>query len=107
MDVSIHPRFAQNRLVYLTYSHGSRQANRTRVARAKFDGKALRNLQVIFEVSQPKSGTQHFGSRIVWLPDGTMLVAIGDGGNPPLQLGGDLIRKQYRTAAVVSVRSCG
>ncbi|GAB4339221.1 MAG: PQQ-dependent sugar dehydrogenase [Leptolyngbyaceae cyanobacterium] len=94
MEIAIHPRFAENRLVYLTYSHGTENANRTRLARATFDGNALRNLQVIFEVSQVKSGGQHFGSRIVWLPDGTMLVAIGDGGNPPVQLEGDLIRKQ-------------
>lgn len=94
MDVSIHPRFTENRFVYLTYSHGTENANRTRVARATFDGKALTNLRVIFEVSQSKSGGQHFGSRILWLPDGTMLVAIGDGGNPPIQLAGDLIRKQ-------------
>ena len=94
MDVSVHPRFSENRLVYLTYSHGSQNSNRTRVARATFDGKALQNLQVIFEVSQAKSGGQHFGSRIVWLPDNTMLVAIGDGGNPPVELEGDLIRKQ-------------
>ncbi|MFB2982052.1 PQQ-dependent sugar dehydrogenase [Microseira sp. BLCC-F43] len=94
MDVSLHPRFAQNRFVYLTYSHGTIDANRTRVARATFDGKALRDLRVIFEVSQAKQGEQHFGSRILWLPDNTMLVAIGDGGNPPLRLGGDLIRKQ-------------
>jgi aldose sugar dehydrogenase len=94
MDVSVHPNFAQNRFIYLTYSHGSDDANRTRVARATFDGKALSDLQVIFEVSQPKSGGQHFGSRIIWLPDGTMLVAIGDGGNPPTELDGELIRKQ-------------
>ena len=94
MDVSIHPNFADNRLVYLTYSHGTRSANHTRVARATFDGSALQNLEVIFEVSQTKSDGQHFGSRIVWLPDNTMLVAIGDGGNPPVQLDGDLIRKQ-------------
>ena len=94
MDVSIHPRFAENRFVYLTYASGTADANRTRIARARFDGKALQDLRVIFEVSQVKSGTQHFGSRILWLPDGTMLVAIGDGGNPPVQLEGDLIRKQ-------------
>jgi aldose sugar dehydrogenase len=94
MDVSLHPNFAQNRFIYLTYSHGSDDANRTRVARATFDGTTLSNVQVIFEVSQPKSGGQHFGSRITWLPDGTMLVAIGDGGNPPTELDGDLIRKQ-------------
>jgi aldose sugar dehydrogenase len=94
MDVSLHPRFAENRWIYLTYSHGTGQANRTRLARATFDGKTLSDLRVIFEVSQTKNNTQHFGSRIVWLPDGTMLVAIGDGGNPPVQLDGDLIRKQ-------------
>jgi aldose sugar dehydrogenase len=94
MDVSVHPRFAENRWIYLTYSYGTGEANRTRLARATFDGKSLSDLRTIFEVSQAKDGTQHFGSRIVWLPDGTMLVAIGDGGNPPVQLEGDLIRKQ-------------
>lgn len=94
MDVSLHPRFPENRFVYLTYSHGTQQANRTRLARATFDGKTLSNLQVIFEVSPVKSGAQHFGSRIVWLPDGTMLLAIGDGGNPPIELNGELIRRQ-------------
>jgi aldose sugar dehydrogenase len=94
MDVSVHPQFAKNRLIYLTYSHGTEQENRTRVARAVFDGKALRDLRVIFEVSQVKTSGQHFGSRIIWLPDRTMLVSIGDGGNPPVQLNGDLIRKQ-------------
>jgi aldose sugar dehydrogenase len=94
MDVSIHPRFKENRLVYLTYSDGTAEANRTRLARATFDGKSLQDLRVIFEVSQTKSDGQHFGSRIVWLPDGTMLVAVGDGGNPPIQLAGELIRKQ-------------
>lgn len=94
LDIALHPRFAENRLVYLTYAHGTPSANRTRVARATFDGKSLQNLRVIFEVTQAKSGTQHFGSRLLWLPDGTLLVAFGDGGNPPVQLEGDLIRKQ-------------
>jgi glucose/arabinose dehydrogenase len=94
LDISLHPKFAENRWVYLTYAHGSPAANRTRLARAKLDGQTLRDLQVIFEVAQVKSGSQHFGSRILWLPDGTLLLAIGDGGNPPVQLEGDLIRKQ-------------
>jgi aldose sugar dehydrogenase len=94
LDITRHPQFTQNRWVYLTYAHGTMQANRTRVARAVFDGKTLRDWQVIFEVSPVKSGGQHFGSRLLWLPDGTLLVAIGDGGNPPLQLAGELIRKQ-------------
>jgi glucose/arabinose dehydrogenase len=94
MDVSLHPRFAENRLVYFTYSAGDSQSNRTSILRAKFDGKALINSQVIFEVTPSKSSNQHFGSRITWLQDQTMLVAIGDGGNAPLELNGELIRTQ-------------
>lgn len=94
LDVSVHPNFAQNRLIYLTYAHGTQQANRTRVARARFDGQALQDVQVIFEVNRAKPQGQHFGSRILWLPDRTMLVSIGDGGNPPVQLDGQLIRQQ-------------
>ena len=92
MDVAVHPDFENNRFVYLTYSHGSRDANRTRVARAVLNGMALTDLEVIFEVAEEKTGTQHFGSRLLWLPDGTLLVSIGDGGNPPVELDGELIR---------------
>jgi aldose sugar dehydrogenase len=94
MDVSLHPRFAQNQLIYLTYAHGRENANRTRLVRAKLAGNTLQDLKVIFEVSQEKSDGQHFGSRLAWLPDGTLLLAIGDGGNPPVKLAGELIRKQ-------------
>ncbi|MBD1852667.1 PQQ-dependent sugar dehydrogenase [Leptolyngbya sp. FACHB-711] len=94
MEVSLHPQFAQNRFVYLTYSHGNASANQTRVARGVLEGQTLRDVQTIFEAAPQKSSTQHFGSRIQWLPDGTMLVSIGDGGNPPVSLNGDLIRRQ-------------
>lgn len=94
MDISVHPRFTENRLIYLTYSHGERSANRTRIARARLEKNTLRDLQVIFEVSQTKSGAQHFGSRIIWLPDETLLMTIGDGGNPPIELNGEFIRQQ-------------
>jgi glucose/arabinose dehydrogenase len=94
LDISLHPQFEKNRLVYLTYASGNNRNNRTEVARAVFDGTSLQNLEVIFTVNRQKYDTQHFGSRLVWLPDGTLLVSIGDGGNPPVELDGDLIRKQ-------------
>jgi glucose/arabinose dehydrogenase len=94
LDVAVHPDFATNRWVYLTYAAGSAEANHTRLARARFDGRALSDLQVLYAVPQRKSGAQHFGSRLLWLPDGTLLLAIGDGGNPPIQLEGQLIRTQ-------------
>ncbi len=94
LDVSVHPDFATNRWIYLTYAAGSADANHTRLARARFDGQALSDLRVLYAVPQRKSGAQHFGSRLLWLPDGTLLLAIGDGGNPPVQLEGQLIRAQ-------------
>ena len=94
LDISLHPNFAENRLVYFTYTDGTNQANQTKVARAIFDGTSLQNWEDIFAVDPAKPEGQHFGSRIVWLPDNTMLVGLGDGGNPPIQLNGDLIRKQ-------------
>lgn len=94
LDISLHPQFAQNRWVYFTYAHGTLQANQTRVARARFDGQTLTDWTVIFEVDRSKEDGQHFGSRMAWLPDGTLLVSIGDGGNPPVELDGDLIRNQ-------------
>jgi glucose/arabinose dehydrogenase len=48
----------------------------------------------VFANNEYKDGNQHFGSRIAWLPDGTMLIAIGDGGNPPLRFGDGLQREQ-------------
>ncbi|MEM1168220.1 MAG: PQQ-dependent sugar dehydrogenase [Cyanobacteria bacterium P01_H01_bin.35] len=94
LDVSVHPRFAENRWIYLTYSHGDRSANQTRIARARLENNTLRDLKVIFEVSQTKTGTQHFGSRLVWLSDGTLVASIGDGGNPPIEYNGEFIRQQ-------------
>lgn len=94
LDISLHPDFQQNQLVYFTYSDGTNQANHTKVARATFDGTSLQNWEDIFEVNPTKPEGQHFGSRIVWLPDKTMLVGLGDGGNPPIELNGELIRNQ-------------
>lgn len=94
LDVAIHPQFEQTGWIYFSYSAGTLDSNHTRVARASFDGEVVRDWTAVFEVSQRKSDGQHFGSRLEWLPDGTMLVSIGDGGNPPVSLNGDLIRQQ-------------
>jgi glucose/arabinose dehydrogenase len=91
-EVSPHPNFAQNRLLYLSYAHGTPENNRLRLGRGTFDGNAITNFQPIFEVSQGKTDFQHYGGRILWLPDGTLLLSVGDGGNPPVQIEGRLAR---------------
>lgn len=94
LDITLHPEFENNGFIYLAYADGTQQANRTQVARARLEGNTLTDWTVIFANNRDKSDGQHFGSRLQWLPDGTLLVALGDGGNPPLQLDGELIRNQ-------------
>ncbi|MGD8250835.1 MAG: PQQ-dependent sugar dehydrogenase [Desulfobacterales bacterium] len=93
LDLALHPSFDSNRTIYFTCAQGSSGSNRTTVARALFDGNRLSRWEIVFEASPPKPGTQHFGSRLLWLPDGTLLVSVGDGGNPPVRLDGQLIRE--------------
>lgn len=40
------------------------------MARAVYTGGTLKHWQVVFEVPESKFGRQHFGSRLLWLPDG-------------------------------------
>lgn len=94
LDIALHPNFADNRWVYLTFATGSPDANRTALARGRWEGHALRDTQVIFQNADAKSGGQHFGSRLVWLPDQSLLMSIGDGGNPPTRFGDGNIRNQ-------------
>lgn len=94
LDVAIHPRFAENRFVYLTLAAGDVDANRTELVRGTLNGNRLDDVRVLFAANKTKTGRQHFGSRLVWLPDGTLLMSIGDGGNPPLSIDGRLSRWQ-------------
>ena len=94
LDVALHPDFAANRLVYLTLSIGNPDENRTALARGRLDGHTLQDTEIIFQVADPKSGGQHFGSRLLWLPDRSLLMSVGDGGNPPTSFQGENIRNQ-------------
>jgi aldose sugar dehydrogenase len=93
MDLSLHPNFEENRMVYLIYASGDEDANRTTIGRGELNGNELTGFEEIFRVSPDKDGDQHFGSRMVWLDDSTFVVAIGDGGNRPQQTRGVLSRE--------------
>jgi aldose sugar dehydrogenase len=78
-DIVLHPHFAQNQMVYLTYAAGTKTANGTQVARARFDGRSLRDLQVIFKATPLKDTDNHYGGRLAFLPDGTFVLTVGEG----------------------------
>ena len=101
LDIVIHPHDASkaNPRVYMTVSTGTNEANRTTLVRGVFDGKTVTGIQTLFKVATDKSGGQHFGSRLLWLPDGTLLMSVADGGNPPLRIGDRLAREQAQNPA--------
>lgn len=94
LDITVHPADKTNPRVYMTVSTGTSEANRTTLVQGIFDGKKVHSIKKIFQVQPDKSGGQHFGSRLLWMPDGTMLMSIGDGGNPPQRIGTMLAREQ-------------
>jgi aldose sugar dehydrogenase len=92
MDIAIHPTDGSR--VYMTVSTGSSEQNRTTLVRGVFRDGRVSGIETLFQVEPSKSGAAHFGSRLLWLPDGTLLMTVGDGGNPPQRVGGMLAREQ-------------
>lgn len=78
LDVVLHPAFETNSMIYLSLAHGRQKHNTTRVVRAVLEGDTLTNVEVIFD-STPKGTSVHYGGRLAFLPDGTLLVTIGEG----------------------------
>jgi glucose/arabinose dehydrogenase len=84
-DVALHPDFAANRLVYLAYAEGSPRDNGTAIARGRLSGPgpalALQDVEVIFRNFSRKDTAVHYGGRMAFLADGTLLLTTGDGFN--------------------------
>ena len=82
-DVVLHPKFAQNQLVYLSYAEAGRDDTRgAAVARARLKltdkGGALSDLQVIWRQIPKVTGRGHYGHRIAFGPDGHLFISSGE-----------------------------
>ncbi len=86
LDVSLHPDFARNQLVYWSYAGGESSSEvGTEVARGRLSGNAasgykLDNVEVIFRQTPKAGGGVHFGSRLVWDRAGLLYVTMGERG---------------------------
>ncbi|MCC5822632.1 MAG: PQQ-dependent sugar dehydrogenase [Planctomycetes bacterium] len=92
LDIILHPDFDENRFVYIAYAHGTARANHTRIARARYEDHALNDLEVLFTTQPAKPQGFHFGCRMVFLPDNSLLFTMGEGGlkDPSQDMGSHL-----------------
>ncbi len=79
MDLVLHPDYAENQLVYLSLASGTPAANALRVIRGTFTGSELTNIQTVFEAAPSKDTPVHYGGRMTFLPDNSLLITVGDG----------------------------
>ncbi len=78
LDVALHPDFADNGYVYLSYAGEENGKAGTEVARARFDGRQLNDLEVIFRAEPKTPGGAHYGSRLVFDRAGKLYISLGD-----------------------------
>lgn len=79
MEVALDPDFSSNQRVFISYSYGEQSANNTRLASARLVGGELQDVKTIFTALPAKAGTSHYGGRIAFLADKTLVLTLGDG----------------------------
>ena len=96
LDVALHPDFANNRLVYLSYSKpGPDRTATTAVIRGRLEGNALTGIEEIIEAKAWRNAGQHFGARFAFDREGFLYVTIGERGE--MQAAQDLTNHQGTT----------
>ena len=82
LDVALHPDFASNAMIYLSYAEAGDGGAGTAVVRARLDrdGGHLEDLEVIFRMQPKSSGGRHFGSRLVFDRQGYLYITLGERG---------------------------
>ena len=80
--IVLHPDFENNKYLYLAFSEtdpGNSKLNTLRVIRGKLEGLSLTNIETIFKASPSRRTANHYGAKMVFLNDGTLLITSGDG----------------------------
>jgi len=70
--------FSDNHVIYFSYSEPVDDKARTAVASGRLVNSRLEDLRVIFRQQPATNGKNHFGSRLVQMPDGTLFITLGE-----------------------------
>ena len=80
-DVALDRGYAQNQTIYVCYAEPVGSGGRTALARARLVDEGtprLDDVKVIFQQEGPLSSGNHFGCRIVQMPDGNLFLTLGE-----------------------------
>jgi aldose sugar dehydrogenase len=83
LDITIHPDYASNGWIYLSYSRPEGDGDVLVISRAKLDGNNMHSVEEIFVCGPEWKGGRHFGSRIVFDNAGYLYFSNGDKGSRP------------------------
>jgi glucose/arabinose dehydrogenase len=80
LDVRVAPDYDETGWIYFTYSKKEGDVGGTVLARARLDGTALTDVEEVYRQTPFLEPAYHFGSRIAFRDDGTLLVTMGERG---------------------------
>lgn len=81
LDLAFHPDFLLNGWIYLSYSAGTSDSNRLKVVRFKLpdSGYKISAIEHVFTLKTDKDTPVHYGGRLAFLSDNSLLISTGDG----------------------------
>jgi aldose sugar dehydrogenase len=80
-EVMLDPDYETTGWIYLSMAHGTAAANTTKVVRGRLQGNDFQDLEVLFSAHPRRNTPVHYGGRMAFLADGTLVVGLGDGFN--------------------------
>ena len=81
-DVELHPDYADNGWIYITYSEGQKVHSTVVLDRFRLEGSQAKDVERLFTADAYSETAYHFAARIQFV-DGYVYVAIGDRQHPP------------------------
>lgn len=80
LDITKHPYFQKNKLIYFTYSIKKGSKTTTALARAVLHKNKLKKLKILFQAKPFYSSGMHYGSRIAFDKNNNLYMTVGDRG---------------------------